>query len=49
MTTIITAIGSKIEGIEIHPDRSKWSEALSDRQGPTVGFWDIADGINKPL
>lgn len=29
-TTITTAIVSKIEATEIHPDKSKWSEAISE-------------------
>lgn len=49
MTTITRAIPSKIEAIEIHPDRSRWSEALSEWKGPAVGFRDVTEEINMPL
>lgn len=49
MTTITTAIVSKIEATEIHPDRSRWSEALSEWNGPAVELRDVTDEINMPL
>lgn len=49
MTTITTAIVSKFEATEIHPDKSKWSEAISEWKGPAVGFRDVTDEINNPL
>ena len=49
MTTITTAIVSKFEATEIHPDKSKWSEAISEWKGPAGGFRDITDEINNPL
>ena len=48
-TTITTAIVSKTEATEIHPDKSKWSEAISEWKGPAMGFRDITDEINNPL